>query len=169
MNTNETTKSIPFRKFLEKSVHLISVLGVFNAIAVFAGTIKDQNQEILTTIAFISMLISLLVINELLTFASNSDDKSYKYTVFKIGMILMEVFLAYYIFNTYRLQVLLSIYGVLAFLFYYGFNWGINKIHNKKIIECYEKHKSLILSVVIGFSLFLSYKISIILMPLLVP
>lgn len=117
---NENKLGIPFKEFLDKSTNLLTIFGIFNALTLFATSIKDL--EISTFLGLIFLVLSLFVLWELIMFAIASSDNSKRYEIFIMLLALSELGLIYYIAISYSGFLIILGYFLLIFLYVFIFD-----------------------------------------------
>lgn len=114
---NKKKKAIPFKDFLEKSVSLITIFGIFNALFIYSNTIENQGASDFLLPTF--YLLSLVVWFEIIISAVDSSNGNWRYELFYFLSCSIFIGLTWYFMSIFSpLLITLLIYGSFLLLIY---------------------------------------------------
>lgn len=115
MKEQKPDKAIIFSKFLESQTNLLTIFGIFNALAIWSNGIKNEKIQIFLTLVF--LFLSILVLYEIIISFFHFSDYSIKAQLFCLLLIGSEIGIILYMFDTY---LKFMVYA-LIFLVFLGF------------------------------------------------
>jgi hypothetical protein len=164
MTEEKKKKSIPFKKFLDKSTNLITIFGIFNALFIYSTTLiglkSDAAQFLLPTF----FLLSALIWYELILFTMKSSDGSWKYFMFYFLSASIEVGLLWYFIDTFAGLLFILLVLVIFFLMVFSLSMLFIRILRKPISRLKETARNNVAALIGLISIIiLAFLISIVL------
>jgi hypothetical protein len=152
---NETKKrGIPFREFLEKSVNLLTVFGILNALFIFSLTFKNSGAYQFLGVAF--FIMSILVWIEIILSIFEATDDTWRYTLLYFLFCSVGVGLVWLFIELFRVYVAAGLFFALIFLIIAAINVPAIWIGRKLTAKMKEKRRRNILTIVLLISILLT-------------
>lgn len=133
MEVEKKTEKIGFKDFLDKCTNLITLCGIFNALFIYALTIKDSDLDQFLIPSF--LILSIFTWYELILFTLKSSDESTKYQIFSFLLLSIQIGLVLLFFKKFP-EVF--IYSCLVVVFF-GLTFWVLKIFNWLFFDCLPK------------------------------
>ena len=146
---NKETNGIPFKQFLDESSNLITIFGVFNALFIYSSQIdKDISQFLLPTFLFLSLFIWY----ELILFAINSNNGTFKYELFYILTTTIQIGLIWFFVISFKLLLLYLLIPTIYFILIFIVSFILYYI-SKRLLK---KRKKITSFIIVFLSIFIS-------------
>jgi len=163
INSKPTIKEISLRSYIERNVSLFTVLGIFNALAIYSISIKDT--ETSEPLSFLFSLLSIVILWPLIIdTAHKNEDENPNYTLilFRFALVLAQFSLSLYTIKSFPgfFQILIFIIALIKlglpffdFLFYRYIKKKLSKfsLTNIKIIVALYGVVTLITSLILSY------------------
>lgn len=163
LNSKPTIEEVSLRSYIERNVSLFTVLGIFNALAIYSISIKDT--ETSDPLSFLFSLLSIVILWPLIIdTAHKNEDENPNYTLilFRFALVLAQFSLSLYTIKSFPgfFQTLIFIIALIKialplfdFLFYHYIKKKLSKfsISNIKIIVALYGVVTLIISLILSY------------------